>query len=96
MSDELLQALQQNQQMLIETQEASPTITREVPSVEQELQADEVFSEQQPGVFAAWMALQTGTLAVHLMVDNNRQLPEPDRNKPKPKHTSNDDSEPHD
>jgi hypothetical protein len=73
MSDELLEALQQ-QRLLIETQAETPTVARVLPSEAEELRADALFSEPSP--LTAVAAVQLGVTAVSLIVDNHRVVPE--------------------
>ena len=73
MSDELLEALQQ-QQLRIETQAETPTVAHLLPSEADEQRADALFSEPNP--LLALTTVQLGVTAVNLIADNHRVVPE--------------------
>jgi len=73
MSDELLEALQQ-QQLQIEMLRETPGVVQAAPSPLEEQRADALFSEPHP--LTAMLAMQLGMTAVSLMIDNHRVMPE--------------------
>jgi hypothetical protein len=73
MSDELLEALQQ-QQLRIETQAETPTVAHLLPSEADEQRADALFSDPNP--LLALTTFQLGVTAVSLIADNHRVAPE--------------------
>ncbi|NBO93429.1 MAG: hypothetical protein EBV06_14120 [Planctomycetia bacterium] len=68
MSEEPLIAVQEG--FTIRT--TAPEVAREVPTVQQQATADDVFGNEQGQLVVAMMAIQTGVGIAHLIADNAR------------------------